>query len=343
VKLGVVLGGGGLIGLDYHAGALKAFEERGIDAGRADVVVGTSAGAIIAAYIAIGWRAGDFYHYARGSRGAAPDGGSFTHAFTPLWQSHHERLRRSIGSLVAIASARGLLRAAGRLPLEPLWRAFPAGLYSTAETKERLCRDLPREWPKRDVFLSAAELRTGKRVAFGTPDAPAAPFPDAVLASIAIPGVFPPVVIDDRPYVDGGVVSGTSLDLAAEAGCNAILCVAPLGYRKDVALPLYDPRKWAPVVVRTPFARILRREVLAARARGIDVFVVRPWLSELGLHGTNSMREHDGSALAEEGRIGTLRLLDDNSDHPVVRAFKTSKRSGGRAQRRGRATSNPAG
>jgi NTE family protein len=334
MKLGLVLGGGGLIGLGYHAGALKALEERGVDAGRADVIVGTSAGSIVAAYLAIGWRTGEFYDFTHGRHPAAHDEDGTGSVFTPLWQSHHERFRRSIGALVAMASSRGLLRAAGSLPLEPLWRAFPAGLYSTEETRKRLCRDLPSEWPRRGVVLCAAELRTGRRVAFGAPNAPPASFPDAVLASIAIPGIFPAVDINGRPYVDGGVVSGTSLDLAAEAGCDAILCIAPLGYRKDVDLPVHDPRKWSPVLVRAPFARILKREVLAARAIGVDVFVVRPWLSELAYHGTNSMREHDRIALAEGARVGTLRLLDDNVDHPVMRAFTGSAS----IKRRGEAT-----
>jgi NTE family protein len=327
MKLGLVLGGGGLIGLGYHAGALKALDERGVDASRADVIVGTSAGAIIAAYLSAGWRPEAFYHHTLGEDGSRP-------GFAPLWQSRNERVRRSIGSLVALASSRGLLRMAGRLPLEPLWRAFPVGLYSSDETRQRLCRDLPRDWPKRDVYLCAAELRTGKRVAFGRPDAPRPSFPDAVLASIAIPGIFPPVDVDGRPYVDGGVVSATSLDLAAEAGCRAILCIAPLGYRKDVDLPVRDPRKWSPILVRAPFARVLRREVLAARAKGIDVFVVRPWVSELAEHGTNSMRDHDRRALAEGALIGTLRLLEENRDHPAIRAFTASKKQLDGASRR---------
>jgi NTE family protein len=330
MKLGLVLGGGGLVGLGYHAGALKALEERGVDAGRADVIVGTSAGAVVAAYLAIGWRTGEFYDYAHGRHPAALDAGTGP-VFTPLWQTHHERLRRSIGSVVAIASSRGLLRVANRLPLDPLWRAFPAGLYSMEETRTRLCRDLRRDWPRRGVVLCAAELRTGRRAAFGAADGPPAPYCEAVLASIAIPGIFPAVEINGRPYIDGGVVSGTSLDLAVEAGCDAILCIAPLGYRKDVDLPVRDPRKWSPVLVRAPFARILRREVLAARAKGIDVLVVRPWLSDLAAHGTNSMREHDRVALAQGARDGTLRFLDESLDHPVMRAFTgraASKRRG---------------
>ena len=49
MKRALVLGGGGLVGMGYHAGALKALDERGLDPGVADVIIGTSAGSLIAA------------------------------------------------------------------------------------------------------------------------------------------------------------------------------------------------------------------------------------------------------------------------------------------------------
>ncbi|MGH2788941.1 MAG: patatin-like phospholipase family protein [Actinomycetota bacterium] len=327
-KLGLVLGGGGLVGMAYHAGVLKALHDRGMDLTRADILVGTSAGAIMAAYLAIGWTPQDFYDYAYGRHPdstADPDEqrDEVARIFTPLWTSSGERVRRSIGSLFAVASSRGYWErlAHGRVPLGPLRRAFPAGMYSTDESQERLRKDLPSAWPRAGIYLCAADLYSGKRVAFGTPGSPPAPFHDAVLASIAIPGVFPSIRIGDRHYVDGGVYSATSLDLAAEAGCDAILCVAPLGYRRDVELSLREIRKLPPVLLRAGFARALRREVVAARARGIEVFVIRPYLSELGIHGTNSMRHHDRTSVVEEAMRGTKRLLDDRADEPALQAF----------------------
>lgn len=327
MKLGLVLGGGGLIGLGYHAGVLKALGDLGVNVHNADLVVGTSAGAIVAAYLGAGWNQGDFFEYAhgrhpnavtdpRGSRGEADP------LLTPLWKSHRERLRRSIGSAFAMASARGLWRTGGRLPAPFLRRAFPSGMYSTEETRARFHADLPPEWPSRDIFLCAAELYTGRRVVFGAPGSPPAPFPDAVLAATAIPGLFPPVRIGSNLYVDGGVVSGTSLDYATAAGCDAILCVAPLSFERDIPVPLHNPRKWSPFLVRVPFARILRREVLAAQGRGIDVLVIRPWMSDLASHGTNSMRPHDRGELADGARDGTHRLLDERGEHPVLSAYR---------------------
>jgi NTE family protein len=326
VKLGLVLGGGGLIGLGYHAGALRALADRGVEVGRADVIVGTSAGAIVAAYLAAGWLQTDFFEYAHGRHpNAVRDGvgkpGAPGPLSSPMWGSRAERVRRGIGSAFTMASARGLWKAGGRRPAPFLRRLFPSGMYSSDETRTRFHRDLPGEWPRPGLVLSAAELYTGRRVGFGMAGAAPAAFPDAVLASTAIPGIFPPVRIGDRHYVDGGVVSGTSLDFAADQGCASILCVAPLAYRMDGGMPILNPRKWSAVLVRAPFARILRREVVAARREGRSVLVIRPWTSDLSAHGTNSMRNHDRGELADGARTGTNRLLETVGDHPVLSAF----------------------
>jgi len=326
MRLGLVLGGGGLIGLGFHAGALKALDERGIDVRNADVIVGTSAGAIIAGYLASGWRPADFFDYANGTHPAATaDPHEHVHElrrlFTPTWSSHSERLRRGAGSAFVMASSRGLLPAGGRRPAAWLRKTFPAGMYSTSATRSRLADDLPESWPRAGVYLCAAEMYSGKRVVFGALDAPEAAFPDAVLASTAIPGFFESVGIAGRQYVDGGVVSATSLDVATDTECDAILCIAPLGYRKDASIPFHNPFKLAPVAVRVPFARTLRREVRRARERGIDVAVIRPWVSDLEILGSNSMRHHDRSEIAELSRRGVLRTLDDLGYHPAIAAF----------------------
>lgn len=331
MKLGLVLGGGGLIGLGYHAGVLKALADEQIDVNRADVIIGTSAGSIIASYLSCGWDQTDFFEYAHGRHVKAvrdPDEQrrEVSSLFTPLWRSRNERVRRTLGSVFAMASSRGYVPGADRIPTV-VRRAFPSGMYSTDETRLRLHGDLPQEFPESPhLLVCAADLYTGRRVAFGAPDGPSAPLPDAVAASCAIPGIFPPVTIGDRSYVDGGIVSATSLDLAVALGCDVVLCIAPLGYRKDGPATVRDPRHWAPVVIRSAFARSLRREVRAARARGVAVAVLRPWLSDVVVHGTNSMRHHDRVEVAEGARAGTLRALEALEGHPALSAFRSPGR-----------------
>ena len=326
MKLGLVLGGGGLIGMGYHAGVIKALDDWGVDVSRSDVIVGTSAGSIIGSYLAAGWEPSDFFDYAHGNHPKSAREGEAEEVrriFQPLWTNPVDRARRTVGSLFTLAASRGYWNKAtfGREPGEALKRRFPSGLYSTTDTRVRLHQDLPTEWPRRDLYVCAVDLYTGKRVAFGHPDAPPAELPDAVLASTAIPGVFPPVKIGDRRYVDGGAYSATSLDLAVEAGCDAILCIAPLGYKSDGIVTARDPKIWFPMLARTLFARALRREVVEARAKGIDVFVLRPGPTELKSHGTNAMRDFDRVTFTTETRASTLRLLDENPDHPTLKAF----------------------
>ena len=327
MKIGLVLGGGGLVGMGYHAGALKALDEWGADPTAADLIIGTSAGAIMGSYLRSGWSASDFYEYAHGrhpnsEKTVDDQRDQVREIFTPMWHGTSERARRAVGSVFAAASSRGLWRrVGGHVPMSRLRKAFPAGMYSTDSTRERLRDDLPTEWPDDPLYLVAADLYAGRRVAFGRPGAPDADLPDAVLASTAIPGVFPPVKIGDRHYVDGGVKSATSLDMAAKDGCDAIICVAPLGFRRDEGLSRTDLKLYPPIVLRSLFARALRREVTFARENGVQVLVVRPWLTELKAHGTNSMRHFDRGPLVDAAREGTLRLLEENADHPALEAF----------------------
>ena len=337
MKLGLVLGGGGLVGMAYHAGVLKALDDWGLDVSAADLLVGTSAGSILASYMATGWQPTDFYDYAHGKH---PDvqkdpedpKEQLRRVFTPLYSTPADRVRRSVGSAFALASSRGYYkRLGGNQPGRNLRRVFPAGMYSTEETRRRFEEDLPQEWPERALYVCAVDLYTGERIAFGHPAAPEATLPEAVLASTSIPGVFPPVKISGRQYVDGGVSSATSLDLATDHGCELILCIAPLGYRNDGVTTARDPKMWPPMLVRSLFARSLRREVLSARERGSEVFVIRPWVSNLKAHGTNSMREFDRVGLVDQTHSGTTRMLEENADHPVVAGWKkksTRKKAG---------------
>jgi NTE family protein len=332
MKRGLVLGGGGLVGMAYHAGALQALSDHGYDVTSTEFVVGTSAGSIIASYLASGWSQTEFYEYAQGRHDNVwkdPQNAHETkqHMFEPLWSNRRERVQRSIGSLYALASSKGILkRLDGALPAV-VRRAFPSGLYSTERSRMRLREELGSEWPDRPVTVVGVELYSGERRAFSADEDDPAPFADAVLASTAIPGVFPPVRINDKQYVDGGAYSATSLDLAVDAGCESIICVAPLGYRNEGAVLAPDPRVWPAMITRSLFARSLRREVMQARERGVHVLVLRPWIDDLKELGTNAMRHFDRGAVADVARHSVARQLERHDDHPALAAFRKPPRA----------------
>jgi NTE family protein len=321
MKRGLVLGGGGVVGLGYHAGALKALSEYGIDPGASEVIVGTSAGAIVAGYLGAGYSPERFYADARRDDGREqPRASRREKLFKPLWTSTPDRARRTAAALFVTASSRGLWRPGlrGTVPAARWTRSFRVGLYSSEASRRRFRADLPADWPRAHLYLSAADLYTGKRVLFHADGTPSVPFPDAVLASMAIPGFFPPVKLAGRLYVDGGVVSSTSLDVAVEAGCTAVICIAPLSYEATGAPPAKHPKMWPGMAYRSIFSRTFRRELAGAAERSVHVLVVRPGLEELKLQGSNSMRHHNSGAVARAAREATLRMLEANAGHPSL-------------------------
>src|SRR5687768_16413372 len=121
--------------MGYHAGALKALDDHGIDPASADVIVGTSAGSVMGAYLAAGWTPDDFVDYAHGRHpdvAKEANNNGVPSVFIPLYSNVRERVARSIGSAFAVASSRGYVNklTRGRMPGSILRQTFPAGLFS---------------------------------------------------------------------------------------------------------------------------------------------------------------------------------------------------------------------
>ncbi len=295
----MVLGAGGVVGLAYHAGALRALEEEGgIRLASADLIVGTSAGAAIAAYLRSGWSTADFWEEALVS-GAEGDGSRDVMALN--FASPLELARRGVGS--AYVLGRSMLR----IPVPPvpavLRRVFPGGLFAMAAGRDRLQAELPATWPAKPLWLCAVDIGSGRRVVLGRDQETPIDLPRAVQAACAIPGIFPPVRVGDRVLVDGGAHSTTNLDLAAKAGCELIIGVAPLAY--DPARPPWPGMQLAR---RVP-TRALAQEAGAARRRGAEVLLVRPSAAEVRAHGVNLMRGTGLDRTARDAYESTARIL----------------------------------
>ena len=303
VKTGLVLGGGGLVGLAYHAGVLWALEsEAGFSPSSADLVVGTSAGAVIGAYLRTGWTPHDFWEavHNRHPRQEAI-GGPDHQAFTPAYGSPFDFVRRGVGS--AYVAGRSVLR----LPTPPLpsrlQRAFPGGLFSIGEVRDRLEAELPETWPTSPLWLCTVNLATGRRIVLGRGRAPKVPLATGVLASCAIPGVYSPVRAGGLTLVDGGAYSTSNLDLAVKDDCDLVIGIVPLAF--DTAAP---PGPVMQLARRVP-ARALASEVSFARARGAQVLLLRPTGSEVRQHGLNLMRATGLEAVAQAAYEATARAV----------------------------------
>jgi len=296
MKVALVLGAGGLVGTAHHAGVLCALErEVGFTHSDADVVIGTSAGSAIGAYLRTGWSADSLMGRTRDLEEAAP---------SPVASNPIRVFRHAIGS--AYILARTTVRMPSVFSVTPhalLRRAFPAGLVTIGEGLSILDRELPRRWPDSGLWLTAYDLVQRRRVVLSARPAPYLALPDAVRASCAIPGIYTPVPVSDTVLVDGGVWSLTNLDLALAAGCDVAVCVAPLTYDPE------HPPPFASRTFRYATTGWLMREVATARRAGLRVIVLPPGRESIQVHGVNLMRGHGLEQVAEVAYHETCRWL----------------------------------
>jgi NTE family protein len=211
VQRALVLGGGGLSGIAWETGVLAGLAAGGADVTAADFLLGTSAGATVAAQVGSGLPVTDLFEQqtvpARQSAELSPDLGRVIELIEswerlPLEFPDPAELRREVGQ-----------------------RALAAGTVPEAERRAVIAGRLPRHsWPSRKLAVVAVEAHTGDVRVFGQDSG--ADLVDAVTASCAIPGIWPPVTIDGGRYIDGGTRSATNADLAA--GYQRVLILAPM-------------------------------------------------------------------------------------------------------------------
>jgi NTE family protein len=290
-RIGLALGAGGVLGAAWMAGALTALQER-IDRplGELDVIVGTSSGSILAAALRCGVGVQEIVAHQRGVGMVA--------------LPHLDELDQDSGSLPPLPRMRfgspRLLASTARAPhrMHP-WVAASA-LIPQGRAQHRSLSNLvhallahsngeldPPAWPQDPTWIVAVDYESGRRVAFGRTGAPPASLPDAVVASCSVPGWYEPKVIDDRRYVDGGVHSGTSLDLLRRAELDEIYVLAPMAsYAPD--RPRH-PALRAERFIRKLMTSALTREVHRIEATGTRVYAITPGAEDLAAMGINVM------------------------------------------------------
>jgi len=327
VKLGVVLGAGGTVGLAYEAGVLMALKELGgVDAAEADLLVGTSAGSIVAAHLRSGWSVEDLW---RSARGEQPNllGDTEEEAarrrdelLPPAFGSPADAVLRMVGSGWILG--RSLVR--WPLPHVPgLTWVLPSGLLKMSSAEDVFAENLSEAWPDRDVYLPAVDTVSGRRVVFGRPGSARATLHQAVMASCAVPGVFAPVRIGHHVLVDGGIDSSTHLDLAVKAGCDLIIAVAPLAFTPDDAPDLVHQ------LVRRMPTRWLSKETATARAQDVEVLLVRPTAAEVALHGFNFLRRDRWPEIAEVAYQSMAAALATTRFRTALAALPRRRRGAG--------------
>lgn len=208
--LTLVLGGGGVAGIAWHTGILRGLADAGVDVTGADLVIGTSAGSTVAAQLGAGRPIGELFDRqvdptTLDSELSPPVSmAELIERLTPIFTGPFDdaERRRRLGVLALATETVG----------EDVRRAvFTGRLVGTA-------------WPDRRIMVVAVDAVTGDRRVFDATSG--VDLIDAVAASSAVPGVWPPVTLQGRRYIDGGVWSATNADLAA--GSGRVLVLAPL-------------------------------------------------------------------------------------------------------------------
>jgi NTE family protein len=330
-RLGLALAGGGPLGATYEIGALLALTDalEGVDFNELDIYVGVSSGSFVAAGLANGFSPAELYRI-------FIDNASSEHPLSPeifLKPAFREYYRRAvtvpqllIDSLWQYASDpfdAGLIETFQRLG-----RAVPTGLFDNQAIGDALhdlftragCTDDFRKLKHR-LFVVATDLDTGESVKFGAKGYDHVPISRALQASSALPGLFSPVLIDQRYFVDGALKKTLHASVALREGANLVFCINPL-VPFDARLALRKGRSrhklvegGLPVVLSQTFRALIHSRMQVGMAaydrayKNADVVLFEPDADDARVFFSNVFSYANRRRVCDHAYQGTLREL----------------------------------
>lgn len=319
-RIALALAGGGPLGAIYEIGALCALAEvlPGIDLNDLDHYVGVSAGSFIAAGLANGMSPHGLCASFIGSDAGGDE------IFDPSWllvPAYGQFARRAL-MFPGLAASAMWQATAGRKPimqaLERLGPALPTGIFSSALADERLARLFSRNGRTNDfrklksrLTLVATQLDTGDSVPFGRAGWDHVPISKAVQASCALPGLFPPVEVHDRHFVDGALKKTLHASVALEEGVDLMLCLNPL-------VPFSIPRivdGGLPAVLSQTFRSMIHSRMELGMKHyqraypATDIVVIEPDPRDAQLYQANTFGYRRRRELAEHAYQQTRAML----------------------------------
>jgi predicted acylesterase/phospholipase RssA len=328
-RIGLALAGGGPEGAVYEIGALRAPEEavEGLDLNHLQIYVGVSAGGFIAANLANQLTPPQMCRailkQEPGEHPFLPET-FFQPSFGELWRGGQrvprlffEALRDWARHPIENGLGESLLRLVQALPVavldnEPM-RLYLERIYNM-KGRTNDFRKLPRP-----LVVVASDLETGTAVRFGEPGFDHVPISQAVQASCALPGLYPPVEIDGHLYVDGVLLKTLHASVALDAGAKLVLCINPIvpvdvyGGNGQRHADLVD--HGFPTVMSQTFRTLIHSRLqvgLAAygnRYKGADVVLLEPRRDDYRMFFTNIFTFSSRKAVCEHAYDTTRRDL----------------------------------
>jgi NTE family protein len=331
-KIGLAVAGGGPIGGIFEIGAVRALEDAidGLDMNALDVYVGISSGAYVAASLANRLSTSELCRI-------FITGDSDQFIFRPenfVRPAIYEYLRRLSG--VPRLVLHGLAEFA-RHPFDlrvtdsllKLGSLLPTGLFDneaierflresfTAHGRSNDFRELARK-----LVIVAVELDSGQAVRFGTEGHDDVPISRAIEASSALPGLYPPVVINGKYFVDGALRHTVHASVAMDAGADLVLAINPLvpiDTAHATALGRGSPSSLIegglPTVLSQMFRTLLQSRMHASipkyerKYTGADLLLIEPDTHDTDMFFTNVFSFVHRERLAEHAYQSTLNDL----------------------------------
>jgi predicted acylesterase/phospholipase RssA len=331
-KVALVCAGGGITGAVYEIGCLRALEEL-LDRSVLDfdLYVGVSGGAFVASLLAGGVTPHELYE------------GVSSSSRRPLGVSPAPLFRLGLGELIRRGAR------APRVLKDALWTALtgegrnmsdlalslfellPAGLLDTAGIQEFLADIFRRRGRadsfqklERELYIVAVDLDTGEAVPFGEQGSPRVPISRAVQASIALPGLYRPVRIAGRDYVDGGVKKTAHINLAIRHGADLVVCLNPIvPLRADTALRNRLGGHLSDRGISYVLDQALRIMLHGRMEYGlerygqehpeVDILVLQPGRDDMRMFSYNIMRYSARRVVAEHGYRSAVAAFEKNA------------------------------
>jgi NTE family protein len=331
-RIGLALAGGAPGGAVYEIGALYALDEAlgGNRLNDLTIYVGVSSGALLGACLANGITPAQMCRILAGAESDDPP--FVADAFL---QPAFQAMRRGVWSLPALFA--GALwdyvsRFGSYTLLESMTRlsqALPVGLFDNEPVREYLVDVFSRPGRtddfrqlRRPLVVVATDLDSGLAARFGEPGLDHVPISRAVQASAALPGLYPPVEIDGRQYVDGILLKTLHASVALEKGADLVLCVNPIvpidtvraieqgvlpsGTLRDRGLPTVLAQTFRTLIYSRMAAGLAAYET---RFRGADVVLLEPERHDYRMFFTNIFGFEERIQVCEHAYQATRETL----------------------------------
>lgn len=250
----LVLGGGGVAGVAWELGILSGLHDAGMDVRGADIIIGTSAGSVVGAQITSGIELDSL----------------FASQLTPAEQSKERKVAFDPTQMMEAFSQAVAEIGPDVKAIRARIGAYALAAPTISEAERRIIIEarLPAHtWSQRRLLIVAIDTETGEEYVIDRESGVS--LVDAVAASCAVPGIWPPVTIAGRRYMDGGIRSATNADLAR--GFDRILILNPLGEAANY------------------FGAGTAAEAAALEREGSQVLVIEPDAASTGAIGLNPL------------------------------------------------------